>query len=84
MEKEMKEFGFLELVILLTILAFIVVETDMFDTKEPLPAVELKQLYLIDGEYYKPVEVLNCMTLQTYRKSIHAWDLCRNPIHFNR
>jgi len=52
--------------------------------EQELPPVELKQTYLIDGELYKPVNVLNCIHLQTSRKSIHAWDLCRNPIHFNR
>ena len=48
--------------------------------KQP-PPVKLKQLYRIDGEDYKPVNVLGCIHLQTYRKSIHAWDLCRNEIH---
>jgi len=51
---------------------------------EPLPPIELKELYLIDGEDYKPVNVLGCIHLQTSRKSIHAWSLCRNKIHFNK
>lgn len=48
------------------------------------PPVELKPTYLIDNELYKPVNVLGCTHLQTARKDIHAWSLCRNPIHFNR
>lgn len=50
---------------------------------ESLPPVELKQTYLIDGELYKPVKVLGCIHLQTARKDIHAWSLCRNKIHLN-
>lgn len=49
-----------------------------------LPPVELKQFYKIGKDLYKPVEILDCIYLQNYRKSVHAWSLCRNPMHFNK
>lgn len=60
---------------------FILTVVDFVHKNEPLPPVELKQFYKIDNELYKPVSVLGCIHLQTARKNIHAWSLCRNPIH---
>ena len=60
---------------------FVFTSVDFLYKYKQLPLTELKQFYLIDNELYKPVNVLGCIHLQTSRKSIHSWSLCRNKIH---
>jgi len=70
--------------IIALVFSIVMIALEWNKESELLAIPKLKQTYLIDGELYKPVNVLGCIHLQTSRKSIHSWSLCRNKIHFNR